>query len=77
MRDTVRLVKWLKKLLDGAPIPLGLVQVMTLMNCARQLVETMMGFVPWDSCLVSDGGHIMAESQTLDLDPEFSGDPNL
>jgi hypothetical protein len=76
-RDTVRLVKWLKKLPDGAPIPLGLVQVVTLMNCAGQLVETMMGFVPWDLCLVSNRGRIMAESQTIDLDPEFSGDPNL
>jgi hypothetical protein len=43
------------------------------MNCMGQLVETMTGFVPWDTCLVSDQGRIVAESVTVDLDPEFSG----
>jgi hypothetical protein len=51
-----------------------LVQVVILMNAAGQLVETMMGFVPWDACLVSDEGQILVESPTLDLDPEFSGE---
>jgi hypothetical protein len=49
------------------------VQVVTLMNCMGQLVETMTGFVPWDTCLVSDKGRIVAESVTVNLNPEFSG----
>jgi hypothetical protein len=72
--DMVRLGKWLKKLPLGSEIPPPLVQVVILMNAAGQLVETMTGFVPWDACLVSDGGRIMVESPTLDLNPEFSGE---
>jgi hypothetical protein len=72
-KDTVRLGSWPTKRAKGAPIPPPLVQVVTLMNCMGQLVETMMGFVPWDTCLVSDQGRIVAESVTVDLDPEFSG----
>jgi hypothetical protein len=72
-KDTVRLGSWPQKRPRGAPIPPPLVQVVTLMNCMGQLVETMTGFVPWDTCLVSDQGCIVAESVTVDLDPEFSG----
>ena len=76
-KDTVRLGKWPKKLEKGTPVPPPLVQVVTLMNCMGQLVETMTGFTPWDACLVSDQGQIMAESVTLDLDPKFSGPTDL
>jgi hypothetical protein len=72
-KDTVHLGRWPEKRLKGALIPPPLVQVVTLMNCMGQLVETMTGFVPWDTCLVSDEGRIMAESITVNLDPEFSG----
>jgi hypothetical protein len=72
-KDTVWLGRWPKKLEKGVPVPPPLVQVVMLMNCMGQLVETMTGFVLWDACLVSDQGRIMAESVTLDLDPEFLG----
>jgi hypothetical protein len=73
-RDTVWLGRWPEKLPPGSVVPPPLVQVVILMNAAGQLVETMMGFVLWDACLVSDKGQILAESPTLDLDPEFSGE---
>jgi hypothetical protein len=69
----VHLGSWPQKRPKGVPIPPPLVQVVTLMNCMGQLVETMTGFIPWDTCLVSDVGRIVAESVTVDLDPEFSG----
>jgi hypothetical protein len=71
-KDTVHLGRWPERLPKGAPIPPPLVQVVTLMNCMGQLVEMMTGFVPWDTCLVSNQGRIMAESVTVDLNPEFS-----
>jgi hypothetical protein len=76
-KDTMRLGRWPQKLAAGTPIPPPLVQVVTLMNCMGQLVETMMGFIPWDTCLVSNQGCIVAESVTVDLDPEFSGPTDL
>jgi hypothetical protein len=39
----------------------------------RHLVQMMMAFMLWDSLLVDDGGRIVAKSQTVDLDPTFSG----
>jgi hypothetical protein len=75
-KDTVWLGSWPQKRPKGAPIPPPLVQVVTLMNCMGQLVETMTGFVPWDTCLVSDEGRIVAKSVTVNLNPEFSGPIN-
>jgi hypothetical protein len=43
------------------------------MTHTGHIVQTMMAFMPWDSSLVDDGGRIVAESQTVDLDPTFSG----
>jgi hypothetical protein len=76
-KDTVRLGSWPQKRPKGAPIPPPLVQVVTLMSCMGQLVETMTGFVLWDTCLVSDEGQIMAESVTVNLNPKFSGQIDL
>jgi hypothetical protein len=57
----------------GEIIPPQLVQMSQLMTHTGHLVQTMTAFVPWDSLLVDDGGRIIAESQTVDLDPTFSG----
>jgi hypothetical protein len=72
-KDTMHLGSWPQKRPRGAPILPPLVQVVTLMNCMGQLVETMTGFVLWDTCLVSNQGRIVAESITVDLDPKFLG----
>jgi hypothetical protein len=71
--DSLRNHHWPQKLKVGEPVPPQLVQVCHLMMHIGHLVQTMTGFVPWDCSLVDDGGRIVAKSQTLDLDPTFSG----
>jgi hypothetical protein len=69
----VRLQAWLTKKELGEILPPQLVQTSQLMTHTGHIVQMMMVFVPWDSLLVDDGGRIMAESQTVDLDPTFLG----
>jgi hypothetical protein len=69
----VHLQAWLTKKEPGEILPLQLVQISQLMMHTGHIVQTMIVFVPWDSSLVDDGGRILAESQTVDLDPTFSG----
>jgi hypothetical protein len=69
----VHLQAWPTKLEPGEIIPLQLVQMSQLMTHTGHIVQTMTAFMPWDSILVDDGGRIVAENQTVDLDPKFSG----
>jgi hypothetical protein len=57
----------------GEILPPQLVQMSQLMTHTGHIVQTMTVFVPWDSSLVDDRGRIVVESQTVDLDPTFSG----
>jgi hypothetical protein len=70
--DSVHLQAWPTKE-PGEILPPQLVQISQLMTHTGHIVQTMTAFVPWDSSLVDDGGRILAESQTVDLDPTFSG----
>jgi hypothetical protein len=71
--DSVRLQAWLTKLEPGELVPPQLVHTSQLMIHQGHIVQTMTAFVPWDSSLVDDGGRIVAQSETVDLDPSFSG----
>jgi hypothetical protein len=71
--DSVRLQAWPTKKELGEILPPQLVQMSQLMMHTGHIVQMMTAFVPWDSSLVDDGGRILAESQTVDLDPTFSG----
>jgi hypothetical protein len=71
--DSVHLQAWLTKKEPGEILPPQLVQTSQLMTHTGHIVQTMTVFMPWDSSLVDDRGRIMAESQTVDLDPTFSG----
>jgi hypothetical protein len=71
--DSVCLQAWLTKKEPGEILPPQLVQISQLMTHTGHIVQTMTVFVPWDSSLVDDGGRIVAESQTVDLDPTFLG----
>jgi hypothetical protein len=71
--DSVCLQAWPTKKEPGEILPPQLVQTSQLMTHTGHIVQTMTVFVPWDSSLVDDGGRIVAESQTVDLDPTFSG----
>jgi hypothetical protein len=71
--NSVQLQVWPTKKEPGEILPLQLVQTSQLMTHTEHIVQTMMAFVPWDSSLVDDGGRIIAESQTVDLDPTFLG----
>jgi hypothetical protein len=71
--DSVRLQAWPTKKEPGEILPPQLVQMSQLMTHTGHIVQMMTAFVPWDSSLVDDGGRILAESQTVDLDPTFSG----
>jgi hypothetical protein len=70
--DSVRLQAWPTKKEPGEILPPQLVQISQLMMHTGHIVQTMTAFVPWDSSLVDDRGRILAESQTVDLDPTFS-----
>jgi hypothetical protein len=61
------------KLEPGELIPLQLVHTSQLMTHTGHIVQTMTAFVPWDSSLVNDGGRIMVQSETVDLNPSFLG----
>jgi hypothetical protein len=71
--DLVHLQAWLSKKELGEILPPQLVQTSQLMTHTGHIVQTMTAFVPWDSSLVDDRGRIVVESQTVDLDPTFSG----
>jgi hypothetical protein len=71
--NSVWLQVWPTKKEPGEILPPQLVQTSQLMTHTGHIVQTMMAFVPWDSLLVDDGGRIVAESQTVDLDPTFLG----
>jgi hypothetical protein len=71
--DSVRLQVWPTKKEPGEILPLQLVQTSQLMTHTGHIVQMMTAFVPWDSSLVDNGGRIVAESQTVDLDPTFLG----
>jgi hypothetical protein len=71
--DSMQLQAWPTKMELGEIIPPQLVQMSQLMTHTGHPVRTMMAFMPWDSSLVDDGGRIVVESQTVDLDPTFLG----
>jgi hypothetical protein len=71
--NSVHLQAWPMKKEPGEILPPQLVQTSQLMTHTGHIVQMMTAFVPWDSSLVDNGGRIVAESQTVDLDPTFSG----
>jgi hypothetical protein len=71
--NSVHLQAWPTKKEPGEILPPQLVQMSQLMTHTGHIVQTMTAFMPWDSLLVDNGGRIVAESQTVDLDPTFLG----
>jgi hypothetical protein len=73
MTNLVHLQAWPTKLEQGELVPPQLVHTSQLMTHQGHIVQTMTAFVPWDSSLVDNGGWIVAQSKTVDLDPSFLG----
>jgi hypothetical protein len=71
--NSVRLQAWPTKKEPGEILPPQLVWTSQLMTHTGHIVQMMTAFMPWDSLLVDNRGRIVAESQTVDLDPTFSG----
>jgi hypothetical protein len=71
--DPLQNQAWSMKLEPREAVPPQLVQMSQLMMHTGHLVQMMTRFVLWDLSLVDNGGRIIAESPTINLDPTFSG----